>query len=339
VILSNELVSIIIINFNSGKYIFNCLEKLRAQAYKNIEIIIVDNCSTDGSSKELDMMSRKEGYYYYYTYENWGASKANNFGINNSHGDYVLLLNADMFLEPDYIVNCMKIFREDSTVGTSVGKFLSVHDHQIIDSAGIIIYKEGNGTERGIGEIDRGQYDKAEYVAGACCAAAVYRRNMLDSIKYKNEYFDEDFFAFYEDVDLSIRCLLKGWKTFYCPDAIGYHVRGASVSNISDTANYLGYRNWIYFYEKTFKHFNLETIVLHFILYLIRFLIVKSEFKRKLKIDLKNNILKLKNKRNSFFQNSDYAIIASYANSSYIVTNITQKAMNILSRIMRYCRF
>jgi GT2 family glycosyltransferase len=333
--MSNELVSIVIINFNSGKYIFNCIDKLKAQTYKNIDIFVVDNCSTDGSSKELDAMSRKEGYHYRYSQENWGSAKANNYGINNSHGEYVLMLNADIFLEPDYIDKCIKIFKEDSDVGAVVGKFLSVFDHKIIDSAGVIIFKEGIGVERGIGEIDHGQYDKAEYVAGACCAAAIYRREMLNSIKYKEEYFDEDFFAFYEDLDLSIRCLLKGWKTFYCPSAIAYHVRGGSVENVSKTAEYLSYRNNLYFYEKTFRHFNVGTNILQSILNFIRFFMVKSEVRRRARIDVKNNILNLKNKRNSFFQDSDYEILKLYAKKSYIAENIRNRMRNLISIIKR----
>jgi GT2 family glycosyltransferase len=328
--MNNDLVSVVIINFNSGKYIFKCLDKLKAQTYKNIEIIIIDNCSTDGSDKKLEAISKKEAYYYFYSHENMGASKANNMGINNSHGKYVLVLNADMFLETDYIDKCINIFKEDSAVGTVVGKFLSVFDHRIIDSAGIEIYKEGMGGERGIGEIDHGQYDKAEYIAGACCAAAIYRREMLDSIKYKQEYFDEDFFAFIEDVDLSVRALLKGWKTFYRPDAIAYHVRGGSTKNVSDAVLYLAYRNRLYFYEKTFKHFDIVTIMLYSFVKFIRFMRIKPEFRRKARADLKEKMLILKDKRECFSQDFDYAILKDYTKKIYFIESIRSNLRNVI---------
>lgn len=294
------LVSVIIINFNSRNYIFDCLKSLECQTYRTIEILIIDNSSTDGSSEILKSYETNIPYKYYRLENNMGSSYANNYGINNAKGEYLLILNADVFLDRDFIEKSIIAFEYKNNVGTVVGKLVSNKNNSIIDSVGVKIYAEGFGRDIGYGENDSGQYDKACIVDGACCAAAIYKREMLEDLGYGDEYFDEDFFAFYEDLDLSYRSNSMGWKTLYTPEARGQHVRGGSTQSVSEFVKYLSSRNILFFLIKTYRP---ETIKAKFcwILYLLikLFYINKKRFfydYYKLRNNFKNKKKFLENK-------------------------------------------
>jgi GT2 family glycosyltransferase len=246
------LVSIVIINFNSAAHIERCIKTIEAQNYPEIEILVVDNGSTDGSHDLVKQMAN-EGRVRLFVGANVGSSKANNLGIRESLGEFVLILNADAFPLPDCIDKCVAAFRKEASIGTVIGKLVSDADMSIIDSAGIYIYREGMAVDRGFGEKDRGQYDQPEYVDGACCAAAMYRKTMLEDIRLGEEYFDEDFFAFNEDPELSFHAALRGWTTLYVPSAVARHVRGGSTSKMTEFTYYLNERNTRLFLRKDFR--------------------------------------------------------------------------------------
>ena len=263
------IVSLVIINFNSGRYLPRCLSAIEAQTYPHREVIIVDNGSTDGSTAGLRELAA-DGRIRLFEGANVGSSKANNLGIRDSSGEFVLILNADAFLEPSYLEECVRAMRENEQVGTAVGKLVSASDPSIIDSAGLYFYREGLPIDRGFGEKDAGQYQKVEFVDGACCAAALYRRSMLEAIRLRDEYYREDFFAFTEDIELSFRSTLHGWKTIYLPQAIAHHVRGGSSQSLSEFTFYLNERNLRAFLKSTFNQVArrsdiwLQSIVLFF---------------------------------------------------------------------------
>jgi GT2 family glycosyltransferase len=311
----NPLVSVVIINFNSDKYIWRCLEALENQDYKNIEIFVIDNNSNDGSSEKLLELSQKNIHYYKFE-SNVGSSAANNYGIRASVGEFVLILNADVFLEKEYIQNSVEAFKRDATIGTVTGKLLSDSDHTIIDTTGVILYKEGVGDERGMGEMDQGQYDTDDYVVGACCAAAMYKREMLEDIKYENEYYDEDYFAFVEDLDISVLSTLLGWKTLYAYRAVGYHVRGGSTSSMSDFVQYLNIRNSELLYRKLLSGSPL-IVFYHTLLKMIRLVTISSEMQKKIKEDLSKKREKFELKKR-YYSRIDYDNLKPYLKKSYI---------------------
>lgn len=245
------LVSVVIINFNSGAYIARCIETIEAQSYTPLEILVIDNGSSDGSLSMLEGIAQ-EGRLRLFPGTNVGFAKANNIGIHASAGEFILTLNADAFLSADYIGRCVEAFRRNDLLGTVVGKLVSDSDPSIIDSAGIYFYREGVAAERGFGEKDRGQYDRQEFVDGACAAAAVYRRAMLEDIRIGDEFYDEAFFAFVEDVDVSFRSGMRGWTTLYLPSAIVRHVRGGSSGQLKEFTFYLNERNSRLFLRKGF---------------------------------------------------------------------------------------
>jgi GT2 family glycosyltransferase len=246
------LVSVIIINFNSGRYIERCIETIERQTYPQYEIIIVDNGSTDGSLALVRQWAQS-GRVRLLEGENVGSSRANNRGILESHGEFVFILNADAFPAPNFIELCVPAFQEDSTIGTVTGKLVSDADPSRIDSAGLYFYREGFAVDRGFGEKDAGQFDRRAWIDGACCAAALYRRSTLEDIRIGDEFFDEDFFAFVEDPELSLHAALRGWKTLYLPNAVVQHVRGGSSTTISKFVSYLGERNTRLMFRKSFS--------------------------------------------------------------------------------------
>lgn len=224
------LVSVIIVNWNGAKYLPVCLSALRQQTYTPLEIVIVDNASTDDSCQVIEAFQHRHQEPCTLTLLrntcNAGFCRGNNQGIQHSHGDFVLLLNADVTLAADFIERLVHLMSLDPEIGIALGKLLSGENRSKIDSTGIVILKNRRALDRGQREEDRGQYDVREEVFGASGAACLYRKAMLDQIMYPGEeYLDELFFAYKEDVDLAWRARLAGWKCIYAPEAVGTHFR------------------------------------------------------------------------------------------------------------------
>jgi GT2 family glycosyltransferase len=330
----NNLVSIVIINFNSGKYIFRCLEHLKKQTHKDTEIIIVDNNSTDGSSLKLN---KSNGINYFKLTENKGSSFANNYGIKKGNGEFIFILNADVFLDETYIENSLKCFSLNPKIGTVTGKLLSDHNNSIIDTTGITLFKEGTAVERGMGEIDNKQYDNDGYIVGACCACVIYRKEMLDALEYKGQYYSEIYFAFIEDLDLSVLSILLGWKTYYTYTSVGCHVRGGSTKKASEFVQYLSVRNSEIFYltllseNKVFKNW-------HTLLKIIRFF--KYYYINKKVYENINSKEYLINNRKEFFKTKlDYSYLEEFQLKSYLFVKVKIFIKKIISIIFITPRF
>lgn len=165
---------------------------------------------------------------------NSGYAGGANRAIEVSKGDFILILNPDIIFESDYVDILMKRLKQDEKIGAIIGK-LKKYDFEhhrktnIIDSAGLLMYRNRRSIDRGQGEEDRGQYDIAEEVFGITGACPLYRRAALEDVKINGEYFDNDFFMYKEDIDISWRLRLAGFSCFYEPTAIAYHCRGTGV--------------------------------------------------------------------------------------------------------------
>ncbi len=223
------LVSVTLVTYNSGRFIRRCLESVLDQGYPKIEVIIIDNASTDGTP---DIIERFEDRCtVVYNEENIGFAGAQNQAIALSSGDWVLTLNPDVMLLPNFVDSLMQTADLDSSGGTVCGKLLLVDasfdipERQQVDSTGIYFNPMLRHMDRGCLETSNGHYRKHEYVFGATAAAACYRREMIDDISVDGEFFDSDFFAYREDADVAWRAQLLGWKCIYDPNATGYHVR------------------------------------------------------------------------------------------------------------------
>lgn len=230
-----ELVSIVIVNWNNKSYLKRCINSILNQTYKNLEVIFVDNDSEDGSFDYVDKLYDDNVITKINTQANLGYAAGSNYGIKLSNGEFVLIMNPDVVLDKDFVLNCIGYINTDESIAAINGKLLK-YDFEndkklnIIDSAGIIMFRSRRCIDRGQNEEDNGQYENTERVFGVCGAAAFYRRSALEEIKFEEEYFDEDFFAYKEDVDLSWRLNLYGYKCMYYSKAIAYHGRGMGGS-------------------------------------------------------------------------------------------------------------
>ena len=194
------------------------------QVYRPIDIIVIDNASIDGSVEWI--RANYPGVLLKCYKENRGFSAALNEGIRTTDAPFILSINPDVILQPDCIMQMVKVMLEEPKVGIVSPKLFRFDNNQLLDSTGLFINRRRCPYDRGQGEIDRGQYNKYKYVFGSCGALALYRREMLEDLAFKDEYFDEDFFAYYEDADLAWRAQLCGWQAIFEPQAVASHVRG-----------------------------------------------------------------------------------------------------------------
>jgi GT2 family glycosyltransferase len=200
------------------------LDSLLAQEYKEFEISIVDNGSRDGSPQWIADNYPEINCWTFSNNE--GFSKAFNWGVNHTNGEFVLSLNPDVFVRQDFLQELINVMCQDDGIGIVSPKLLRDDEPSLLDSTGLFINRYRRPYDRGQGEADDGQYDTILNVFGACGAAALYRRSMLTDVAVEGEYFDEDFFSYYEDADLAWRAQLRGWDARYASLAVATHVRG-----------------------------------------------------------------------------------------------------------------
>lgn len=247
------MTSIIIVNWNGGKFLEDCFNSLRSQTCKDFEIVFVDNASTDNS---LDIAKRLSPTYnltlkFIELDRNTGFAKGNNEGLKYSSGQYVALLNTDTIADKDWLKNLVETMDANSGAGICASKLIVLGEN-VIDSAGDGYSTFGHAFKRGEGSLPQ-NFSEQEYVFGACAGAAIYRRKMIDEIGL----FDEDFFLIFEDTDLNFRAQLNGWKCLYMPDAVVYHKVGGSMRNLSSMIAYYSVRN-----DKLVKIKNLPLTIL-----------------------------------------------------------------------------
>lgn len=229
-----KLVSVIIVNWNGVKLIASCLEALQAQTYHAMEIILVDNGSTDGSAEFVRQYF--PGVTLIQSESNLGFSGGNNLGLKYAHGDHIALLNNDAVPTKkwlEYLVNGI----EEENVGICASNIL-VFGTDFIDSAGDGCTTVAAGYKRGEGERALNFFSATD-VFGACAGAALYKRELIDDIGF----FDDDFFLIHEDTDLNFRARLAGWRCKFAPAAVVYHKVRSSIGNMSDMAVYYSNRN------------------------------------------------------------------------------------------------
>lgn len=223
------MVSVLIVTWNSAQYLEKCFASIDHQTYREIEVVIVDNASTDATRKILE--SRANAWRVFYNDENVGFAAGQNQAIRAARGDWLLCLNPDVLLADDFIARLLDAVSLHAEAGAVCGKLLrwspdcEKERTDIIDSTGIYFTRNMRHLDRGAEEVDRGQYDRAQWVFGATGAAAMYRRPFIEAVSVEGEFFDEDFFSYREDADLAWRAQLMGWKCLYVPTAVAWHVR------------------------------------------------------------------------------------------------------------------
>lgn len=240
------LVSIVILNYNGKAFLERCLPSLLGQSYPEIEIILVDNASSDDS---LDYL-RKEfpSVKIIANKENLGFAAGNNIGIKAAEGELIATLNNDTEATPSWLEELVKGIISNENVGMCASKMLFMKNPKLINSTGICISRSGACWDRGMFERDQGQYELIEEVFGPSAGAAIYRKSMLKEIGL----FDEDFLAYMEDADLAFRGRLAGWRCLYIPKAVVYHAHGGTGGYMTDYTIYYGNRNIMWNCAKNF---------------------------------------------------------------------------------------
>lgn len=233
--------SINLLTYNGLKFLEPCVNSVLRQTYPNIEFLIIDNNSTDGTAeriKELLKSAPRDLQFTIYNLQsNAGFAAGHNFGIKHAAGEFIICLNQDAILTENFTENILKPF-DDLKVAAVQGKVMRLKEKKgngfeftgLIDSVGLVMLKNRRIISRGQGEKDGGQYGQAREIFGVDGAVPIYRKSALEDVKIKDEYFDEDFFMYKEDVDLGWRLRLAGWKAVYEPEAVAHHFRGAGDS-------------------------------------------------------------------------------------------------------------
>ncbi|MFT4107812.1 MAG: glycosyltransferase family 2 protein [Lacrimispora sp.] len=231
-------VTIIIPNYNGLKFMEPCFKALEAQSEKNFELLVVDNGSSDGSVEWL----KERNIPSVFLKENTGFSGAVNVGIKRARTPYVILLNNDTEPEPDYVKEMVKAIERSPEVFSVSSKMIQLYHKELMDDAGDMYSLLGWAYQRGVGHSSRG-YRKPCQVFSACAGAAIYRREVFEEIGG----FDEDHFAYLEDIDVGYRAKIFGYKNMYCPTAVVYHVgSGTSGSKYNSFKVRLAARNNVY---------------------------------------------------------------------------------------------
>lgn len=256
------------------QYLSEVLESVFAQTFGNFSVVVVDNGSNDGTVEFI-----RENYpavTVIQNNKNLGFAKAHNQGIEYARAYfeseteelYVLVTNPDVILEPDYTERIVASIEARPDVGSAGGKLMKVFQEgqglmresvksRTIDSVGIRIMKSRCTVDRGSGEGEESaEYRNKKEVFGVSGALALYRMKALRDVAYRGEYFDEDFFAYKEDIDLAWRMRLRGWSSLYVPAARAYHYRAAAAKEKATLAeiwrnrkrksgfvNYYSYKN------------------------------------------------------------------------------------------------
>jgi GT2 family glycosyltransferase len=242
------LVSVIVVNWNGAEILETCLQSLKEQTYSNLEVIVVDNGSTDRS---VALVENQFGDLVRLLRNptNLGFAGGNNTGIRVANGDYIALLNNDAIANPHWVEELIKATEADPQIGMLASKIYSLEEPSVLDSAGgLLIYPDGLSRGRGRLEKDVGQYDKLEEVLIPSGCACLYRKSMLDEIGL----FDEDFFAYSDDTDLGLRGRIAGWKCLYVPTAVVYHRYSSTTGRYSPLKAFLAERNRLWVATKNF---------------------------------------------------------------------------------------
>lgn len=228
-------VAVGIINYGDYRHLPVCLDSVKRQSMTADQIILVDNQSS--ASEIAPIVSAYPEVQTFPIRENLGYSGGANRIIREAKAhDYILLLNPDAVLDARCLEEMVSSLEAAPGAGSVGGKLLlgnpQLHGGQAggqprtLDSTGHIIFRNRRIIDRGHGELDEGQYDRPEEIFSVCGAAVLFRRTMLEEVQIDQEYFDEDFFAYKEDVDICWRAQLLGWSSIYNPVATAYHLRG-----------------------------------------------------------------------------------------------------------------
>ncbi len=228
-------VTVNILNTNEIRFLPRCVDAVLNQTYTDFECVVIDNASTDGSPEWVEQ-NRPAVRVIRNSKNEWYCG-GHNIGIHKTDSELVMLLNSDVFIDPDFLERMVSVLDSNERIGGVQGKLWKITDsdyrlppenERYIDTTGILITRSRRNFDRFQEQFDDGRFDVPGDVFGPDGSAPLYRRSMLEDIRIGQEYFDESFKIYRDVVDLSWRARSRGWVFRYVPEATGYHVRGFS---------------------------------------------------------------------------------------------------------------
>ena len=337
---NDSLVSVIVLNYNAGELLLNCIESIKKSSYKNLEIIVVDNISKDNSHEkckerypEIKLIQNKE---------NLGYCGGNNVGINEAKGEFIVILNPDTIVESNWLDELIIAYKKFGE-GLYQPKILSLNEDNIIQSTGNMLHVFGFGFAR-----DKGnkltdvteEIEKIGYASGTCLFTS---KNVFKKIGLLDEFL----FLYHDDLDLGWRAAHVGINSYYVPKSKIFHVESYSLKWSAKKFYWLE-RNRKYcllthYSKKTYQkmRFSLALVDLFVWMFYISKGFVGAKIKAELEIKKQKKIIEkkyfeLENKKNI----SDEEIIKNFPDEIFVPTNVSQQSMNktfnsILTRLSK----
>lgn len=237
--------SIIILYWQSDQYLPACLQALQSQTFRDFEVILLDN----GSDVPLDenLLSKHANLMLQVTHSdiNLGFAGGNNFAARSAKGDYLVLLNGDAFPQPDWLTQVYEAI-QTNPAHFFASRLIQANQTDLLDGEWNVLHASGLAWRKNHNQPVEKSLSKPREVLSACAAAGIYPREAFEAVGG----FDEDFFAYMEDIDLDMRLQLAGYRCLYLPDAVVLHVGSGSTGSRSDFAVYYGHRNLIWAFVK-----------------------------------------------------------------------------------------
>ena len=332
----NPLVSVIVLNYNAGELLLNCIESVKKSAYKNLEIIVVDNISTDKSQKIC-----KEKYpdiKLIQNDENFGYCEGNNIGIREAKGDYIIILNPDTIVESNWIEELISAYNKFGE-GLYQPKHLSLNEKTVYMSAGNMLNIFGFGYAREKGNKDENQFNKIEeigYASGTCLFTS-------SAVLKKVGLFDPFIFLYHDDLDLGWRASQLGIKSYYVPTSLIYHAESYSLKWNAEKFYWLE-RNRKYcilthYSKQTYSKIFPTLLAVDFFVWM--FYLTKGFLGSKIRaeLDIIKNRKAIKTKYEELESKkivSDKELITKFSDSLHVPSNVTGKNTNsIFNSVIR----
>jgi len=324
----NPLVSVIVLNYNAGELLLNCIESVKKSSYKNLEIIVVDNISTDKSQKTCK--EKHPDIKLIQNDENFGYCEGNNIGIREAKGDYIIILNPDTIVESNWIEELISAYNKFGE-GLYQPKHLSLNEKTVYMSAGNMLNIFGFGYAREKGNKDENQFNKIEeisYASGTCLFTS-------SAVLKKVGLFDPFIFLYHDDLDLGWRASQLGIKSYYVPTSLIYHAESYSLKWNAEKFYWLE-RNRKYcilthYSKQTYSKIFPTLLAVDFFVWI--FYLTKGFLGAKIRaeLDIIKNRKAIKIKYEELESKkivSDKELIAKFSDSLHVPSNVTGKNTN-----------